>query len=107
MALATDQVTELVDRSLECLAERIEITAAYVFGSYVDGTPHEYSDIDLAVFSPEVGRMALQDRLGLFADVQKSTGNRVELHLYPASTLANARPTNFYGYVIEHGRRVR
>lgn len=107
MALATDQVTELVDRSLDYLAERIDIAAAYVFGSYVDGTPDEYSDNDLAVFSVDVVRMSLQDRLGLFGEVQKSTGNRVELHLYPAAALANARPTNSYGYLIEHGRRVR
>jgi hypothetical protein len=30
----------------------------------------------------------------------------VELHLYSSDALANARPTNFAGYIVAHGKRL-
>ena len=107
MALATTEVEQVLDKALEFLGQRIGIEAAYLFGSYVAGTPHEYSDIDLAVFSPDLEGMSLRERFRLCAEAQLHSDDRLELHIYPASALKKARPTNFYGYILEHGRKVR
>jgi predicted nucleotidyltransferase len=60
-------------------AEGVPIQAAYVFGSWVNGRPHRWSDIDVCVISPAF----------------RNWGEKVEL-------LAKARTEDFF--VIEpHG----
>ena len=102
--------TVLVDGALEkalaFLQQRIRIEAAYLFGSQVEGTPHPDSDIDLAVFSPDVESMRFMERVRLGSELAMECHPDVELHLYSSDALANARPTNFVGHIIEHGRRL-
>lgn len=35
------------------ISDKIKIDGIYLFGSFAKGCPHEYSDIDIAVLSPE------------------------------------------------------
>ncbi len=106
MAKSEAAVEEMVERALEFLRERIRIDAAVLFGSYVNGSPHESSDIDLAVFSEDVDDMSLRERVALAVEVQMQCDPDVELHLYPKKALEEARPTNFYGHILKTGRRI-
>lgn len=40
----------------DLLASGVEVSACYLFGSYSHGTPHPWSDIDIAVVSPYFGK---------------------------------------------------
>ncbi len=106
MVRSADEVMEIARRTVTAVQERIPVLEAWVFGSYVQGEPHEYSDIDLAVFSPAVDGMTLMERVRLAASVELAVGTEVEIHLYPESGLRNARPSNMYGHVRLTGKRV-
>jgi predicted nucleotidyltransferase len=56
------------------------VDQAILFGSHARGTADEWSDVDLAVISPDFGRMPRD--------------------------LAEARPTNFLGHILAEGKRV-
>ena len=103
---ATETVTTALEKGLEYLRSRISIEAAYLFGSQVTGETHADSDIDLAVFSPDASQMTLDQRIRLRADLAVDCDSRLELHLYSSRALANARPSNFAGYIVAHGKRL-
>lgn len=97
---------EIAKKTVALVAERIPVLEAWLFGSYVHGQPKEWSDIDLAIFSPAVDSMNLLDRVELAVAVEMQVGAEVEIHLYPESGLRKARPSNIYGHVRETGTRV-
>lgn len=106
MVRSTADVESLARRSVEEARKHIPVTAAVIFGSYVDGTPHEHSDVDLAVFSPAVDEMTLRRFLDVSRAISKATDYVVEVHLFGETHLSNARPTNFAGYILQHGKRI-
>lgn len=64
MAPQTSQALKVAQRFVRALQRSgIELDAAYLYGSYVNGTPHEWSDIDVALVS--------KDLTGGIDDVQK------------------------------------
>jgi predicted nucleotidyltransferase len=48
-----------IKRYIEALEEKVKVSKVVLYGSWVNGQPHEYSDIDLAVFSPDFGKNKL------------------------------------------------
>jgi predicted nucleotidyltransferase len=95
-----------LEKALAFLRQRIRIEAAYLFGSQLAGNARAHSDIDLAVFSPDVENMRFMERVRLGSELAVDCHPDVELHLYSSRALANARPTNFAGYIITHGKRL-
>ena len=106
MVRSADEVVAIVDKAVMLLRRRIPVQEAWLFGSYVHGQPQEESDIDLAVFSPAVDNMTFMQRIDLIVAVEMEVGAEIELHLFPASGLRNARPSNMYGHVRLTGKRV-
>ena len=49
MALSKDEVIKLANRFLESVRLRHDVRAAYLFGSFAQGTEQDYSDVDLAI----------------------------------------------------------
>ncbi len=105
MVKSKSQVNKIVNAALSILSADIQIDAAVIFGSYVNGRPHEYSDIDLAVFSRTVDRWSFDRKVKLACKLKK-VEPMVELHLYSFRALKEARPTNFHGHIIETGKKV-
>ena len=106
MARNPDEVARIARQALDALSKELEISAAILFGSYVESTPHESSDIDLAVFTPEESRLKLTEKARLQLHVQRQCASDLELHQYPDRALAEARPTNFCGYLLTHDKRL-
>jgi predicted nucleotidyltransferase len=88
------------------LARRIPVQRAYLFGSYVTGKADEDSDIDLAVFSPAVDEMTVEEKVDLIARVGQFVRERVEIHLLPDRLLRDATPADFAGFVSAKGREL-
>jgi len=101
-----EAVEAAIAKALDHLRQRIQIEAAYLFGSQLTGNTHEYSDIDLAVFSPDADDMDFFERVRVESDVSEECDTRLKVHLYPSRALANAHPTNFAGYIVTHGKRL-
>jgi predicted nucleotidyltransferase len=95
-----------LEKAIAYLRQRIRIEAAYLFGSQLAANTHPYSDIDLAIFSPDVENMRFMERVRLGSELMLECHPDVELHLYSSHALANARPTNFAGYIVAHGKRL-
>jgi predicted nucleotidyltransferase len=106
MARQLAEIETVASRTVSLLRERIPVTQAYLFGSQIEGVPDENSDIDIAVFSPAADAMDTATRVALVIDVERQVGASVELHLYSASQYAEARPTNFFGYLLTHGKPI-
>ncbi len=65
MANVPDAVTESVTQFLNVLGKQRKVQAAYLYGSQVRGVATEWSDIDLAVISPDFSGDLFQERLAL------------------------------------------
>jgi len=96
----------LIDKGLWHVRQRIRIEAAYLFGSQLTSEADANSDIDLAIFSPDVDGLGLFERVKLRSRLMLECDSRLELHVYSSRALANARPTNFAGYIVAHGKRL-
>lgn len=89
--------------AVACLSRFAAVTAAYVFGSQVEGTADHWSDIDLAVFVEGVEAWDLHERARIGARVQKEAGDEIELHFLPAEALQRHHNTSFAAWVLRHG----
>lgn len=107
MVRSAAEVERLSRQALAILEAELPIEAAFLFGSYVEGRASEGSDIDLAIFTQERPRLRLADRSRLQLRVQRNCAPDMELHFYSAESLQSARPTNFYGYLLKSGKRIR
>ena len=90
-------------RVLSCLGV---VRAAYLFGSHVEGTPDQWSDIDVAVFMEGVEHWDIHQRAEAMALVMETVGSDVETHLFPVSDLDNPPQGGFAKYILHHGIRI-
>ena len=78
MAYVEASVADMVRRFLECLyTEGIRVEAAYLFGSYAAGTPDRWSDIDIAVVSPDISEDRFEERVRL-TKLSSTIDSRIE-----------------------------
>jgi predicted nucleotidyltransferase len=82
------------------------VRAAYLFGSHVEGTPDEWSDIDVAVFMEGIEQWDIHQHVAAMALVMAKVGSEVEAHLFPASSLDNPPRGGFAQYILRHGIRI-
>ena len=106
MVRSSADAERIARRAVEEARKHIPVTDALIFGSYVEGTPHEWSDIDLAIFSPAVDTWDLKTRLAVNRAIRKAVDLAVEPHFFGMEAKRNARPSNFAGHVLEVGKRV-
>lgn len=108
MARALDQaeLMEVVGKALQTLNKRIRIDLAILFGSYSQDEADSWSDIDLAVISPDFERMSLQEQMALITQIWHINGLWVQIHPFTPKDLAEARPTNFLGHLLRVGQIV-
>jgi len=90
-------------QALEVLGRSLKIVSVYLFGSQVDGTSDQWSDIDLAVFAEGIETWDLPTRARAIADVQEKAGDDVEVHLFSAKSLIRCDPASFAAWVLSHG----
>ena len=58
-------VVASVERFLAVVCQRLRVEAAYVYGSQAAGSARPWSDIDVAIISPDFSGDRFQDRLAL------------------------------------------
>jgi predicted nucleotidyltransferase len=82
------------------------VHAAYLFGSHVEGTPDQWSDIDVAVFMEGVEQWNIHQHVEAMALVMEKVGSEVETHLFPISDLDNPPRASFAQYILRRGVRI-
>ena len=61
------------------------ITSAYLYGSYAKGTARPDSDVDIAIFLPELCWDKLGDVGGIHMELESAFGRKVDLSVCPPS----------------------
>jgi predicted nucleotidyltransferase len=92
--------------AVKVLSRLGEVRAAYLFGSHVEGTPDQWSDIDVTVFMEGVEHWDIHERATAMALVMEKVGSDVEAHLFPVSSLDNPPRAGFAQYILRHGVRI-
>ncbi len=106
MVRATSKVKDLINSTIKYLNSYFRIEQVVLFGSQVAGEPHTYSDIDLAVISPDFSKKNLDDLLKIFSKVSLEVSPDIEIHPFTPKDIKEARPTNFIGHILKTGRIV-
>ena len=101
-----DEVMARAIEAVAALARRVPVSAAFIFGSQVDGQATEHSDIDIAVFARGVETWGLLEHARAASRVQAEVGDDIELHIFPDVQLEHPEPASFAAYVQKHGVRM-
>ena len=97
---------EVIRQAIEYLLQKIRVDQAVLFGSHARGEANEWSDVDLAIISPDFARMSHQKVMDLLVDVAVAVDSSVEIRPYTPNDLKEARATNFLGYIPAEGKVV-
>jgi predicted nucleotidyltransferase len=62
----------------KCREQGLDVRFGVIFGSQVEGTPHEWSDIDLVVVSPAFDAVRREAMINLLWHTTAYTDNRIE-----------------------------
>jgi predicted nucleotidyltransferase len=65
MAQVAPDVIASVERFLAAVRQRLRIDAAYLYGSQATGSARPWSDIDVAIISPDFSDDLFQERIAL------------------------------------------
>jgi len=106
MAIVDAVIEEKARAAVRVLAQRAHVRAVYLFGSQVDGTADEWSDIDIAAFIDEADEWDFQQHVAACVETRRQVGDDVELHLFPADSLRNPPRASFAQYIVQHGTRL-
>ncbi|MBZ0159422.1 MAG: nucleotidyltransferase domain-containing protein [bacterium] len=101
---ATPDTVQVIRRTIEHLQRRV--LQAVLFGSHARGEADAWSDVDLAVISPDFARMSHRQVMDLLVETVLETDPSVEIRPYTPSDLREARPTNFLGHILAEGKVV-
>jgi len=90
MATIPDAVAQSVQRFLSAVRRQRRVQAAFIYGSQVKGTSTEWSDIDLAVISPDFADL-FQERLVLMR-LAAQIDDRIEPHPFTPQDFNASNP---------------
>ena len=91
-----------IKRYIEALKKEIKVSKVILYGN---GKANEYSDIDLAVFSPDFGKNKLLE-LQLLSKLSWIVDESIEAVPYSADKLINPKPSSFVYEIIKTGKTV-
>lgn len=103
---ATTDTAQIIRRTIEYLQRCVHVLQAVLFGSHARGEADAWSDVDLAVISPDFARMSHRDVMNLLVETVLATDSSVEIWPYTSRDLREARPTNFLGHILAEGKVV-
>ena len=96
----------IADRAVE--AVRVigrwgRVRAAYLFGSQLEGTTDQWSDIDIGVFVEGAEEWDFEQLSRACGAAQRRSGLDIEMHLFPASSCKDPPRASFAQYILSHG----
>ena len=110
MVRTRDGLKRILAQFINETVQRISVHKIILFGSYASGTPKEWSDIDIAVISPEFAGMNYIDRIKLLLDcahnIEYSNPIDIETFGYTPEEYAAADHFDFLGTIKETGKVV-
>lgn len=106
MVATAAELEQSIADFVRLLERELRIEAIVLYGSYVNGVPHEWSDIDVAVISPDFEGKTVPQRQTLLSRLTLARDRRIEPMGYPSSEYHNPGRHSFLGEIIRTGRVV-
>ena len=107
MVTTQAEVEKAISHFIEDLQKGIRVEAVVLYGSHVHGRPHEWSDIDIAVISPDFEGLPINERQEIISGLTwRERDGRIEPIGYPSSEYHNPGRHSFLREIIRTGRVV-
>jgi predicted nucleotidyltransferase len=102
---ATD-LDRIISEFVALLSKAVRVEAIILYGSYVNGAPDEWSDIDIAVVSPDFEGVPMWRRQEIIASLTLDRDRRLAPIGYPSSEYHAPGRHSFLREIIRTGRVV-
>jgi len=100
-------VKQQVQRFVDELSRYIHVERAVLFGSYAYGAPHEGSDIDLALVSPDFAKLSRLERLEFLEEIAwDARTHRIEPVGFTNEELESASLTSVLSEIVDRGMTI-
>ncbi len=100
-----DEIEEIVLQYIENLKRQIRVERVILYGSYAEGSANEYSDIDLAIISPDVTDENFIEYLQMLT---RAIPRKIEVDIEPlifsSDEYENVSPLEFLGEIKKKGK---
>lgn len=103
MAKTTDQISRELVEFTRLIDSEFRVYALVLFGSYARGQAHEFSDIDVAVFSDDFGSDLLADMKRLFK-LRRNVDTDIEPLAFRKDDFLNPTRSDFLNEVVTRGK---
>ena len=106
MVATATELENAISDFIQSLLKGLRVDAVVLYGSYARGTPHEWSDIDLAVISPDFEGIPIWKRQEMIAHLTVHRYRDIAPIGYPSSEYHNPGRHSFLREIIRTGRVV-
>lgn len=103
MAKRQDEIAVELKAFIAAVRQHYSVYAVVLFGSYAEGKPHEFSDIDVAVFSDDFGKNPLEEMKSLF-HLRRKIDTDIEPLPFSKQDYFEHDPGSFVGLILSRGR---
>jgi len=104
MALSEDQVAQIIRGFITELGREIPIKEIILFGSYAQGNPKEYSDIDLAVISDWFEGKPKIENMQYLSRIAAACNSLIEALPFTEDEYRNLDERTFLASIVKSGR---
>ena len=106
MVTTEADLDKIIAHFIELLSRTVRVEAIILFGSYVNGSADEWSDIDIAVISPDFEGMPMWERQRMISRATVDRNASLSPIGYPSSEYHNPGRHSFLREIIRTGRVV-
>ena len=106
MVASQVELVTKIDDFVRRLTSAIRVEAVILYGSYANGRADEWSDIDLAIISPDFEGLSTWDRQEVIARASVGRPYRLAPIGYPSSEYHNPGRHSFLREIIRTGKVV-
>jgi predicted nucleotidyltransferase len=107
MAQSRRQITTLIRRYVAALEGRgVPVERVILFGSHASGHPDEWSDIDIAVISPQFDTLSLLERYEQLGLANRDLHAPLDIVGFSPSQIAQCEPESFLSEILRTGVEV-
>jgi len=104
MLKTESSLKQLAKEVAEYLVEYIHVDRIVLFGSYLNGSPREDSDIDMVIVSRDFEKMSMLEKMDLLARASMAVDSRVELIGFPQKDYLNPSPVSLLAVIKKTGK---